>query len=96
MSHLLQGDDMKDTENHMVLDGYIDEPEVDEDLCYELVRQEAIDEAIEAGDWLLDSRKEDSLVNALEDIALTASPKQPSNPDYMKKWDEVGNRYGKN
>ena len=61
----------KDIDNNMVLDGYIDEPEVDEDLAYELARQEAIDSAIEAGDHLLDSRKEDSLVNALLDIAGT-------------------------
>lgn len=60
-----------DTENHMVLDGYEDEPEVDEDLAYELRRQQEIDEAIEAGDHLLDQRKEDALINALLDIAGT-------------------------
>lgn len=48
-------------------DGYnaVDE----EDRAYEEARQEAIDDAIEAGDHMLDQWKEDSLVNALEDIA---------------------------
>lgn len=49
-----------------------DEPERDEDLEFELARQESIDSAIEAGDWLLDSRKEDSLVNVLKDIGRAA------------------------
>lgn len=61
-----------DTENHMVEPAFEDEPEVDEDLAYELARQEAIDSAIEAGDHLLDQWKEDSLVNALEDIGRAA------------------------
>lgn len=86
----------RDIDNHMVLDAFEDEPERDEDLDFELRRQQEIDEAIEAGDHMFDQWKEDSLVNALEDIALTASPKQPSNLGYMKKWDEVGSRYGKN
>ena len=60
-----------DTENSMVLPPFKDEPERDEDLEFELRRQQEIDDAIEAGDHLLDQWKEDSLVNALEDIART-------------------------
>ena len=45
-----------------------------DDDAFELARQEAIDSAIEAGDHLLDQRKEDSLVNALEGITRSLKP----------------------
>lgn len=61
-----------DAENHMVLPAFEDEPERDEDLEFELRHKQEIDDAIEAGDHMLDQWKEDSLVNALEDIGRTA------------------------
>ena len=64
----------KDIDNHMVLPAFEDEPEVDEDLAFEIRRQQEIDDAIEAGDHMLDSWKEDSLVNALEDIGRSLKP----------------------
>ena len=60
-----------DTENSMVLPGYDDLEEVDEDLAFEIQRQQAIDDAIEAGDHLRDQRKDDALMDVLEDIART-------------------------
>ena len=51
-----------DTENSMVLPAFEDEPIEDDNDAYERRRQEQIDMAIEAGDHLLDQRKEQALI----------------------------------
>lgn len=53
----------KDIDNYMVEPAFEDEPEVDEDLAFEIERQRVIDETIEAGDHLLDQRKEQALTS---------------------------------